>query len=359
MAAVKYKLIADQIRSRILKNDYKVGESIPTELQLQKDYGVSRYTVREAVSLLVNEGYLKKEKGSGTYVTEKYLQGSQKGNLLIGFITTHLSDYIFPAIISGIEKEMSQYGYSLLLASSNGTHEGELKCLEMMMSQGIAGLIVNPTNSSRYNPNLANYLFFKEKNIPLVMINAHYEELETPYIEVDDVHAGYLATNHLIENGHSEIILVSKVDEMQGKHRMKGFVKAYEKNNLIFQPDNIITFETQTKDEQVEKVIAKISDNKNSATAIYCYNDELAKEIIQKLNEIGKCVPEDISVIGQDDSRISLIGERKLTTITHPKDEMGKRAAQWVISAIEEGKIGDNTIYVPELVQRETVKSLL
>ena len=62
----KYQVIADEIRSKILSNEFVVGKVIPPELQLQKDYGVSRHTVREAIALLVNEGFLRKEKGSGT-----------------------------------------------------------------------------------------------------------------------------------------------------------------------------------------------------------------------------------------------------------------------------------------------------
>ncbi|MFV0559562.1 MAG: GntR family transcriptional regulator, partial [Enterococcus sp.] len=66
MSKAKYQLIADDLREKIKTNVYPIGSVIPPELQLQKDYQVSRYTVRQAIALLVNEGYLRSEKGSGT-----------------------------------------------------------------------------------------------------------------------------------------------------------------------------------------------------------------------------------------------------------------------------------------------------
>ena len=117
----KYQVIADEIRSKILSNEFVVGKVIPPELQLQKDYGVSRHTVREAIALLVNEGFLRKEKGSGTYVDDTYQRRGDgvSSSKTIGVITTYLSDYIFPSIIRGIEQKLRENGYSLLLASTD------------------------------------------------------------------------------------------------------------------------------------------------------------------------------------------------------------------------------------------------
>ena len=97
----KYQVIADEIRSKILSNEFVVGKVIPPELQLQKDYGVSRHTVREAIALLVNEGFLRKEKGSGTYVDDTYQRRGDgvSSSKTIGVITTYLSDYMFSVSI--------------------------------------------------------------------------------------------------------------------------------------------------------------------------------------------------------------------------------------------------------------------
>lgn len=66
------------------------------------------------------------------------------------------------------------------------------------------------------------------------MINAYYEELEVPFFCLDDVQSSYLATKELIANGHTHIGIIAKMDDLQGKHRMKGYIKALEKPNYGF-----------------------------------------------------------------------------------------------------------------------------
>lgn len=229
----KYQLIIDDIKSHILSGTYKPGDRIPSEYVLQENYQVSRQTVRKAILELSNEGFLRSEKGSGTYVSTHYRSkaGVRSMNKTIGVITTYISDYIFPSIIRGIESRLNEDNYSLLLASTNNDIEQEKKALEMMLSYGVDGLIVEPTRSNVYNPNIAYYLSFKEQDVPLVMINAYYEELEVPFFCLDDVQSSYLATRELITKGHSQIGIIAKMDDLQGKYRMKGFIKALGRQN--------------------------------------------------------------------------------------------------------------------------------
>lgn len=360
MKKTKYQVIADDIRSNILAGALKVSEAIPPELQLQKDYSVSRHTVREAISLLVNEGYLRKEKGSGTYVSDAYqTQSKHTSKKTIGVITTYLSDYIFPSIIRGIEKELSEQGYSLLLASTNNDTLQEKKSLEMMLGYGVDGLIVEPTKSNQYNPNLSYYLAFKGQNIPFVMINAHYEELAAPSIELDDVQSGYLATKELLDKGHTGIALITKIDDLQGKNRMKGYIKAFELERKVFASESIFTYKTESKDQMLKNVRKELLKKETAITGIVCYNDAIGLEIMELAKQVNLKIPDDLSLIGQDDSFVGTAADVKLTTISHPKEKMGRDAAKWIIEAIEgKNKFLDSIRYEPKLIQRESVAKL-
>ncbi len=79
------------------------------------------------------------------------------------------------------------------------------------------------------------------------MINAYYEELDVPFFCLDDVQSSYLATNELISKGHTQIGLIAKMDDLQGKYRMKGYIKALGEAKLRFQPEHILSFNTETK----------------------------------------------------------------------------------------------------------------
>ncbi len=357
----KYQVIIEDIKSKILSGDYSIGEQIPTESAMQETYGVSRHTVRKAILELSNEGFLRSEKGSGTYVSNQY-QSKASGasaNKTIGVITTYISDYIFPSIIRGIESRLNKDNYSLLLASTNNDVEQEKKALEMMLSYGVDGLIVEPTKSNLYNPNISYYLSFKEQDVPFTMINAYYEELDVPFFCLDDVQSSYLATNELISKGHTQIGLIAKMDDLQGKYRMKGYIKALGDAKLRFQPEHILSFNTETKLDLYANLKEFLTENKDEMTALVCYNDEVGLEVVNVCRQLGMSIPDKLSIIGQDNSYIAKNATINLTTLTHPQEQMGHDAADWIIKKLQGKKdLPNETYYQPVLVEGETIKEL-
>lgn len=357
----KYQVIIDEIKSNILSGAYKAGEQIPSEFALQEIYNVSRQTVRKAILELSNEGFLRSEKGSGTYVSSQYRSRStgKTTNKTIGVITTYISDYIFPSIIRGIESRLNEDNYSLLLASTNNDVVQEKKALEMMLSYGLDGMIVEPTRSNVYNPNIAYYLAFQEQDVPFVMINAYYEELEVPFFCLDDVQSSYLATSELIAKGHTQIGIIAKMDDLQGKYRMKGFIKALGEARLKFQPEHVLSFDTASKPDLSANLEAFLRDHLDGLSALVCYNDEVGLEVVQVCRELGISIPEQLSIIGQDNSYIAKNANIKLTTLTHPQEQMGRDAADWIIKRLQGKKdLPANTIYQPVLIEGETVKAI-
>ncbi|MHA7965139.1 substrate-binding domain-containing protein [Paenibacillus sp. CAU 1782] len=355
----KYQVILEDIKSDILSGVYSVGVQIPTESALQDKYQVSRQTVRKAILELSNEGFLRSEKGSGTYVSNQYRakSGGSPNNRTIGVITTYLSDYIFPSIIRGIEGRLNEDNYSLLLASTNNDVAQEKKALEMMLSYGVDGLIVEPTKSNLYNPNIAYYLSFKEQEVPFAMINAYYEELEVPFFCLDDVQSSYLATKELITNGHTRIGIIAKMDDLQGKYRMKGYIKALGEAKLSFHPEQVLAFDTETKQDLSVNLKTFLSENREVLTAIVCYNDEVGLEVVNVCRQLELSVPDDLSIIGQDNSYIAKNANIKLTTLTHPQEQMGRDAADFVIKKLQGKKdLKETTYYQPVLIEGETVK---
>ncbi|MDM5337398.1 GntR family transcriptional regulator [Fictibacillus enclensis] len=357
----KYQVLIEDIKGKILSGDYKVGERIPTEFTLQEEYKVSRHTVRKAILDLSNEGFLRSEKGSGTYVSNQYQSksGGKSKTKTIGVITTYISDYIFPSIIRGIEGRLNEENYSLLLASTNNNVEQEKKALEMMLSFGVDGLIIEPTKSNLYNPNIAYYLSFKEQDIPFTMINAFYEELDVPFFRLDDVQSSYLATKELISKGHKNIGIISKMDDQQGKYRLKGYIKALGEAKLRFQPEHVLSYDTETKLDLYTNLKTFLNDNREHLTAIVSYNDEVGLETVNVCKQLDISVPDQLSIIGQDNSYIAKNANIKLTTLTHPQEKMGRDAAEWVIKKLQGNKeLPNETYYQPELVEGETVKEL-
>src|SRR5699024_7675437 len=124
-------------------------------------------------------------------------------------------------------------------------------------------------------PNLNYYLRMQERGIPYVSINASYEELDAPEIRMDDRLASEILTSHLLELGHTRICMITKTDDLQGKERMKGFIRAYSKVNKTFDGSLMITFDTEHIGKLTDE-IDRVLHLENSPTAFVCYNDQIA-----------------------------------------------------------------------------------
>jgi|SRR5690606_31227288 GntR family transcriptional regulator, arabinose operon transcriptional repressor len=358
----KYKQVKEAIKAAILEGKIAPHQKISSENELVREFQVSRHTVRQAIGELVSEGWLYRQQGRGTFCADRGKQNASRDNKTIAIITTYISDYIFPSIIRGAESYLSSKGYSVLLASTDNQIEQEARCLQNILSKQIEGMIVEPTKSAISNPNLSYYLNMELNRIPYVMINAYYPELSPLSITVNDELGGYLATEHLIQLGHRRIVGIFKRDDLQGVHRMKGFIRAHRAFQVPIQPGMIISFDTEEKFSKPKKVIRQMLSSKSGRpTAIFCYNDEIAVQLFDVIRDLNLKVPEDISIVGFDDSHLAEATEIKLTTVKHPKITMGEDAAKLILEMIESKKTMsdmESIVYTPELVVRKSTASV-
>src|SRR5699024_1169070 len=140
---------------------------------------------------------------------------------------------------------------------------------------------------------------------------------------VGDLLTGYLATQSLIDHGHEIIALITKIDDTQGKLRMKGYFDAYEANTIVVRGEHIYTFDIENKIQVIEQIVQHIFERKINISALVCYNDEIAYDIIQRLKGKNIRVPRDISVVGEDNSVLSRLSEMNLTSTSHPQELLG------------------------------------
>ena len=109
----KYYALMEELKREILSGKYMPGDRLPSENQLTEAYQISRHTVRKALALLENEGYVTAEHGRGTFCSERMRYTGNSKNIAV--ITTYISDYIFPRLIQGIDRVLTENGYSIIL----------------------------------------------------------------------------------------------------------------------------------------------------------------------------------------------------------------------------------------------------
>lgn len=363
----KYNTVKQAIKSKILDGTFTPNQKISSESELMKQFGVSRHTVRLAIGDLVTQGWLYREQGAGTFCADRKSEEVKKNKTNqknIAIITTYISDYIFPSIIRGAEAYLSEQGYQVSLFSTNNDHETEKRFLEKILSQHFDGVIIEPTRSAFSNPNINYYLNLERLGIPYIMINAYYDELEPLSIVLDDEKGGFIQAEHLIKQGHRDIIGFFKTDDTQGTKRMKGYLKAHRAHQIPINPNNIVTYNTENKETKPLKELKALLESNNSLTGLVCYNDELVLKLLDLLRSKNLQVPNDLSIVGYDDSFLAEASEVKLTTVKHPQSDMGKDAAKTILQMIQ-NKQGQNKssneikpiVYEPELVVRTSTKS--
>ena len=353
MIKAKNELIIKDIKKAINSGKYEPGQKIPSENQLAIDYDVTRQTVRKALGKLIDEGYLYARHGSGTFVAKRLQKRGKSKNIAV--VSTYMSDYIFPRVIQGINQVLSDNGYSILLKTTNNSRKGEAWCMEELLSKNIDGMIIEPSQSAISCQHQVLYEQMDAMGIPYVFIQGCYESMmDRPHVMLDDVEGVRLITEHLIKLGHKRIAGIFKADDTQGILRHKGYVKALQEAGIAYDPDMVIWYHTKDRAMKPMEGILGLIEKGMSFHAVVCYNDEIAADVIKGLTNIGRSVPHDISVTGFDNSLLAQ--SRGITTISHPQEEFGHKAAETLIGLIE-GSISRKDAHIlltPELVERKS-----
>ena len=323
----KYVQLKNYIKGIIENGELGSGEKLYSENELARRFEISRHTVRQAVGELVNENWLSRIQGSGTFVSRTIGAKKEKSGI-IGVITTYLDDYIFPGIIKGIDNILSNQGYSIILGQTNNKLEKEAVCLQNMFDRNVDGFIIEPTKSALPNPNSLFYEDMKRKNLPCIFINGYYPGHEGSYVVEDDELGGYIAAKYLFKLGHERLAGIFKVDDIQGHGRYSGFVRAHREEGRNIPEDSVTWYTTEdTQTLFTREGSGAMLSRIRRCTGLICYNDQIAMKTIDILNREGLKTPDDISIVSFDDSDLASAGEIKLTTLAHPKDKLGERAA--------------------------------
>ena len=351
---LKYYDLMEQLHGKIMSGEIRPGEKLPSENELSAEYGVSRQTVRKALQILQNEGYIYAEHGRGTFCSEMLRHTTPSKNIAV--VTTYLSDYIFPRIVQGIDQVLTENGYSILLKNTRNSRSLEAKCLEELLQKDIDGLIIEPSKSQIFCRHMNLYEQLEKSHIPYVFIQGCFPQMkDKPHVLLDDFQGGYMITKYLTDHGHKNIVGVFKADDMQGQNRHKGYVRALQEAGILYDPDKVVWFHTEDRKIHPYEAIREMAGKtlRGRMDAVVCYNDQTAQLVIRALQEKGLRIPEDVSVTGYDNSSLADQQGLRLTTIDHPQEKLGAMAAELLLSMIQNGEKeeGESVLIQPMLIE--------
>ncbi|MGA2977227.1 MAG: GntR family transcriptional regulator [Spirochaetia bacterium] len=357
--SLKYKQIKDYILGLAAQRNWTVGQKLPTELDLVRQFGISRNTVRQAFADLEHDGWITRRPGLGTFFAGNGRRTEQR-HYLIGVMVSH-SAYIYTDIIKAAEKVLSPAGYHLLLGSSALGLKQDRQVHKKSLSWNPDGFLLELWNPEMYE--VARNLL--AKGTPFVLMNWTSDDPLLSFVAPNDVAAGESVFRYLYARGHRKIAFVGIRDNEPSENRLRGLRRAAEAAGQTVPPHLIKLGEGLTSavrrvaNPAAARELIALDDER--PTAIFCFNDEEASQAYIAIREAGLSVPRDISVIGFDDSQIGQALYPPLTTFEHPKARIGDMAARVLLDLIErpETSLPVQMLYSCRLIERGSVRNLL
>ena len=254
----------------------------------------------------------------------------------IGVIVPWINRPFISSLISGIEEVASKSGYNVIISQSHDSYKNEVVISKSMYDSRIGGLIISLAMETI---NYEHFHQFKENKIPIVFVDRVSYELHSDKVVIDNFAAGFKATEHLIEQGCKRIAHLGGAQHRNVYHdRKKGYLEALNHYNLPID-ENIILLGDVLSSEEGVKMTNYLLDLETPPDGIFTSNDTSAVSAIQVAKSRGVNVPDELAVIGFNNDPISLIVDPPLSTIDHPAVDMGKIAAQQVLTQKEHTEI--------------------
>lgn len=269
-------------------------------------------------------------------------------SLLIGVIITDISNPFFSEIIKSIEREATTYGYSIILCNTDGSIEKEKKYLNILKSYKVDGILIVPSDIGAKSFNS-----LKNFEIPIVVITQ--DILGFSCVSISHYIGGKEVAKHLINMGYSKFVFIGREEE----DKAMGFKEQIENSGFDLDKDLII------KNKQYSDVNGDINkfiiDNlHNGGIGIFACNDIEALVILHMLKEMKVKIPQEVALVGFDNTFISKEVNPTLSSVAQSIEEIGRQSVEVLMDKIcKKNDIDEKHIILePRLVVRESsVKS--
>ena len=274
-------------------------------------------------------------------------------NSFIGVIIPDISDYKMGELLNGIEEVGKIYEFDILLCNSYGEPEEEERYIDLLINKQVAGIIFVSKNIQKEQIDIIN-----TSKIPSIYISKNAKDFDIPSVGVNHYKAGEDAAKYILGKGFKKISLVEAVVEQGTKDSeiTAGFEKALADKDVLYNKLDITK-----KGDKVKEAYDFIEDYLKSKQPLpeifFATGDDIAAGVINALLDSGIKVPEDISVIGYDNSRIATIVRPNLTTVHQPLYDIGALAIGVLIKRISGAEENiENKILEHKIIERDSVR---
>ena len=242
----------------------------------------------------------------------------------IALLLPDITNPFYAALVSGIQERALETGHTMLLCTTEGDPEREEQYLSLLRAKQVDGVLVDglvlpPDRITR----------FVREGLPIVCLDRDIDSTLVPLVQVDNRLGARLATEHLLELGHERIGHIAGPPDLGiSDERIEGYRDALRAAGIAVDPE-LIAVGSFTEEGGYEA--ARVLSDKWDLTALFAANDLSAIGALSALVQSGRRVPEEISVVGFDDLRLSRFTNPPLTTVHQPAGEIARHAAELLL----------------------------
>ncbi len=273
----------------------------------------------------------------------------------IAFLLPDITNPFFPSLVKGVQLLANERGYVVLLCSTLGDEKGDEEYLKLLRAKQVDGILAVGLVLRR-----AQIERLAAGSIPFVSLDRNIDLPGAPLVQVNHRQSAMLATQHLLALGHRSIAHITGPPQLSvSRERLAGYIAALGRAGI--KPDARLRVTGDFTEEAGYRDIERLLAEAVPFTAVFAANDLSAIGVMAALKRHGRRVPEDVSVVGFDDIHLAAYTSPPLTTIRQPTLEMGRRATEILIDAIEHGAHrapAGKTVFDGTLIVRGTTQPL-
>jgi len=303
------------------------GASIATVSNVLNNHRFVSEELREKVMLAVHE------LGYAVNPIARSLKNKRVES--VGVIVSDINCVFFAPLLKGIQNVLNKAGYHMMIYDSDYEVEREIRYIQSMGASYIGGLILAGISDSEphdfFEKRIADD---KTPPMPIVAIERDLTQYKIDSIMVDNLESAYNATSHLIELGCKNIITITAPEKLSiGRERVAGYAKALSEAGMALRDE--LVREGDFSPISGFTAMREFIQAGITFDGVFAANDQMAVGAIRAIKNAGLRIPEDVKVVGYDNTFIASIVDPSLTTISVPNYEMGVQAAKRILNRIE------------------------
>ncbi len=329
-----YAYIKRELKSRIENGELPEGARVPSELELARQYGVSRNPTRQALRDLELEGYIVRSPGRGSFVapvSERQKLFQFNGWRTIALACPELEFHYTRTVIQGFIQTAAEKGFQTMVYFVRFSNAAEIEFLADIRNSGIDGIAFWLQHDSPQTLELLQK--FRKSHFPFVLVDRYVRNLEADYVVTDNEDMIHGLTCRMIDLGHKNIgFATAALDNTSAQDRFDGYRRALADAGLPYIEELVGVFPDQNV--SARNIVNRVMAHRQRPSAFVCSNDGAAAKLLDELTLLGYTVPDEIALATVDDNELCAALGIPMVTAMQAGAEMGRASAELLLSRI-------------------------